>query len=121
MELVKLKDQKVYDDWKAVNVDAYSNRIFTYAEDWAALMEARMEKGERLEDIAHETERQADTDGITGFMYGAAVAVLSHCWIHGEQLRIWHNLKTQIGNEGEEANKKGTVLNPALMSVKVKD
>jgi len=34
-------------------------------------------------------------------MYGAAVAILSKVWKHGEELRRWHNLKTQIGDEGE--------------------
>ena len=49
-------------------------------------------------------------------MYGAAVFVLATCWEHGEELRRWHNVVTQIGTEGEEANKNGGVLNPALLS-----
>lgn len=50
-------------------------------------------------------------------MYGCAVNILSHCWIHGETLRLWHNLKTQIKHEGEEANEKGGVLNPAIINL----
>jgi len=50
-------------------------------------------------------------------MYGASVSVLAKCWEHGEQLRRWHNLKTQLGNEGEKANEKGGVLNPALLNI----
>jgi len=110
--------QKEYADWKAKNTDPYGSEIFRYAEAWADLMELRMCDGEKLEDIAKDTSHQADTEGITGFMYGAAVAVLFHAWEHGEQLRRWHNLSTQIRNEGEEANKKdGAVLNPAVLSV----
>jgi hypothetical protein len=34
-----------------------------------------------------------------------------------EELRRWHNLRTQIGDEGEKANEDGGVLNPALLRV----
>ena len=50
-------------------------------------------------------------------MYGCAVSMLAYYWKYGEQLRCWHNLKTQIENEGERANKSGGVLNPALYTV----
>ena len=36
---------------------------------------------------------------------------------YGDQLRRQHNLKTQLGNEGEKANESGGVLNPALLSI----
>jgi hypothetical protein len=52
-------------------------------------------------------------------MYGAGVSMLSQVWEHGEQLRTWHNLKTQLRDEGERANKSGGVLNPALLNVGV--
>ena len=68
-------------------------------------------------DVAKQTSHDADLEGITGFMYGCAVSILSKCWKHGEDLRRWHNLDTQIGNEGEKANESGGVLNPALLSV----
>lgn len=110
-------DQKEYQDWKDKQEDPYSKAIFIYAEGWANLMEARIEKGERFEDFAKDTSHKADTDGITGFMYGAAVSILSQCWVHGEQLRKWHNLDTQLGDEGEKANEKGGVLNPALLNI----
>lgn len=111
------KDKESWDKGIAKNTDPYGAGIYAYAKDWAELMEQEMREGKRLEDIAEETSQQADIDGITGFMYGAAVAVLSTSWKHGEQLRIWHNLATQIHNEGEEANKTGGVLNPALLSI----
>jgi hypothetical protein len=98
------------------NKDPYGVRIYSYALDWANLMEAEMAKGKKIEEVAEKTSRKADTDGITGFMYGAAVSVLSQAWVHGDVLRRWHNLKTQIGTEGEKANETGGVLNPALMN-----
>ena len=118
---MEILDQKVYDDWKDKNSDdPYSARCFSYAEDWADLMEAKMAEGEKLADVASATSHEADYDGITGFMYGMAVSILSKCWKHGEELRVWHNLDTQIGNEGEKANEKGGVLNPAILNIETK-
>ena len=115
-------DQQKYDDWKAKQVDENGNpepyglECFNFAERWANVMEEKMSNGEKLEDIAKQTSFDV-ADGITGFMYGMAVSILSQCWKHGEQLRQWHNLATQIHDEGEKANKDGGVLNPALMNV----
>lgn len=109
--------EQAYTDWKAKQSDAYGARVFSYAEDWADLMEAHIAEGIELEKCANPDSHIADTDGITGFMFGASVSVLAQCWIHGEQLRRWHNLKIQIGNEGEKANETGGVLNPALLNI----
>jgi hypothetical protein len=101
----------------ASNTDPYGRRIFTYAADWAHMMEREIAAGKSVEECADACSREADTDGITGFMYFVAVSLLSQCWKHGETLRRWHNLKTQIGHEGERANESGTVLNPALLNI----
>jgi len=123
MKIVSGKELE-YKQWFDKNDDPYSRRVFTYAEDWAKLLEARIADGATdaqvmrvIVDHADADSHTADTDGITGFMYGAAVSVLSKAWIYGEQLRRWHNLKTQIGDEGEKANKSGGVLNPALLNI----
>ncbi len=97
--------------------DGYSKAVVDYAERWANLMEKAMGDGAKLEDVADSLSDSADTDGITGFMYGCAVSALSHFWEYGEQLRRWHNLKTQIHHEGEKANESGGVLNPALLNI----
>jgi len=47
--------------------------------------------------------------GITGFMYGCAVNLLSQCWKHGEELRKWHN--KEYGHEGDG------VVNPAVFTI----
>lgn len=108
------------DGWRKAceaNKDGYGGAVMTYAERWACLMETRMAKGERIADMAKATSHEADTDGITGFMYGCAVSILAQVWEHGEALRLWHNLDTQIGDEGKRANDSGGVLNPALLSI----
>jgi hypothetical protein len=43
--------------------------------------------------------------------------MLAKCWLHGEALRRWHNKDTQIGTEGDRANERGGVLNPAMLSI----
>lgn len=117
---MRIKDA---DAWKKCNEanppsEPYGHRVITYSEQWADLMERDMAAGRTVADCADATSHEADTDGITGFMYGAAVATLAHCWEHGEELRRWHNVKTQIGTEGERANASGGVLNPALLNVR---
>lgn len=114
---MKIVNQEVWEDWIKNNEEDYGKAIVEYAERWADMMEKEMENGKELEDIAESCSNDADTEGITGFMYGAAVVVLTSCWEHGERLRCWHNITTQIGDEGERANEGGGVLNPALLAI----
>lgn len=108
------------DDWyKSVanNQDPYGFGVMEFSAKWANLMEERMVDGSTVADVAENAEREADTDRITGFMYGCAVATLATVWVPGQALRRWSNLKIQIGKEGEKANESGGVLNPALLSI----
>ena len=114
---MKFKDKAAWDKTVKANTDPYGGAAVLFAEQWADLMEERMADGSSVEDVAKQASHDADTDGITGFMYGCAVGILSQVWKHGEELRRWHNLDTQIGNEGEKANEGGGTLNPALLSI----
>ncbi len=120
---MKLKDQAAWDNHVEINKgEPYGKACVDYAESWANVMEQRMEEGAALKDIAKKASHDADNDyGITGFMYGCAVSMLAQCWERGEELRRWHNLDTQIGDEGERANEEGATLNPALLTVQRKD
>ena len=109
---IELADEKRWNEFKDANTDGYGGAIVDYAQRWARLMQARMAGGQELEDIAQATADEADTDGITGFMYGAAVSTLSKCWKHGDRLNRWHNRKYGV----EESN--GTV-NPAIVTISV--
>lgn len=106
-----------YQEWIAKNSDPYGSGVVRYVAKWAKLMEAEIEAGKTVSAIAQETSHTADTKGITGFMYGCAVQALAHFWIHGEELRRWHNKDTQIGDEGDRANESGGVLNPAILNI----
>lgn len=122
---MKLKDEALWNEGLANNangvINDYGGCVYYYAEHWADAMEAAMEAGESLEDCAKrlsfEVSKEMGRYGITGFQYGAAVGILASVWEHGEELRRWHNIDTQIGDEGERANEKGTVLNPALLNI----
>lgn len=114
---MEFKDKGAWNEWLEANQEGYGLAVMEYTECWADLMEQALEGGAELEDIADSASHEADTDGITGFMYGCAVTMLARCWVHGERLRHWHNLKTQIRDEGERANESGEVLNPALFTI----
>jgi len=107
-----------YQKYVALNSgDAYSKGVVDYSEKWADLMEQQLSAGNPLAGIAKQTSHDADTEGITRFMYGFAVLALARFWEHGEELRQWHNLNVQFKDEGEKANASGGVLNPACLTI----
>lgn len=123
---MRFKDDKAKEQWEeglAMNDDPYGGAVYIFAQEWAKMMEAKLAEGAKLEDIAKDTSYEASkaAGDITGFMYGCGVGILSNVWEHGEELRCWHNLDTQIKDEGEKANEKGTVLNPALINVETNE
>jgi len=117
---MEFSDEAGWNKFVEVNSDGYGSGVVRYAERWAKLMQVRMAKGQTIADMAEETSRDADNEGITVDFYGCAVRTLAQTWKHGKALRLWHNKETQIGNEGDEANKSGGVLNPALLAIKTK-
>jgi hypothetical protein len=110
---MKIIHQAEYDKWiKAQNGDSYGLACFRYAEAWANLMEKQINETKRpsiVSEIAESTSVEADTEGITGFMYGVAVKILFDHWEYGDELRIWHNEKYNYKGEG--------VVNPAVLTI----
>ena len=119
---MKIKDEAGWANCVKINADdLYGAACVAYALAWADEMEACVKEGacsvaEIAKNAAHAVDRRPGF-GITGFMYGCAVSMLSKYWEHGEELRRWHNIDAQLGTEGEKANESGGVLNPALVSV----
>lgn len=107
---IKAGKEKDFETFVEVNSkDAYSLGVVNYMKRWAELMEKEIENGSKLVDIADRTSHIADTEGITGFMYGCVVRALSEFWEHGEELRKWHNKKYNYEGDG--------TVNPAIITV----
>lgn len=117
LEIFTLVDEKGWQEAVNANTDGYGAAVIHYAARWAHLMEKAIAEGYQLKDVARQLSHEADVEGITGFQYGCAVSILSQVWLHGEELRRWHNIDTQIRDEGERANESGGVLNPAILSI----
>lgn len=106
---LELKDVDGWNKSREANTDPYGKAALDYAEGWAKLMQVEIDKGNKLVDIAEKTSHELGFMGITGFMYGCAVNLLSQCWKHGEELRKWHN--KEYGHEGDG------VVNPAVLMI----
>lgn len=83
---LEIRDQESWNKVVKVNTSPYGKRTVTFAEQWGRLMQVRIAKGETVAECADECSHMADTDGITGFMYGAAKAILVKCWKYGDGL-----------------------------------
>ena len=46
--------EKIYDDWKNDNQDAYGKECFKFAEDWAELMEKEIDKENDIKKVLKE-------------------------------------------------------------------
>lgn len=113
MKIIEGKE-KEYKDWYEKNSDPYGRACFTYAERWAEMLENLIETStddpmKVVVDNADRLSHEADVEGITGFMYGCAVNILSQCWKYGEELRKWNN--KEYGYEGDG------VVNPAVLTI----
>lgn len=120
-------DTVKWDESVEANQDPYGNAILRFASEWATRMEAVIPVGSTPDEVvslikehAKRCRKEADDEGITGFMYGFAVSMLADGWVYGEQLRRWHNIETQLGTEGERANEQGGTLNPAMLNIEPK-
>lgn len=116
MKILAGKEKK-YKDWYGKNSDGYSRACFTYAERWAELLEIEISKTDDvmkcIVENADRLSHEADTEGITGYMYGCAVSILSQYWEYGEELRKWHNKEYNYDGDG--------VVNPAIMTIRKRD
>lgn len=111
---LEFKDDEAKKNWEQFvevnSKDGYSNCVVTYARRWAKYMQHLMEKHNKsVFQIAENASHMSDINGITGFMYGCAVSVLSQCWKYGEELRKWHNKEYDYEGDG--------VVNPAVLTI----
>jgi len=105
--------KKEWDKSKARNRDPYGNAVVIVTEK----VGEALDKG--LSPEKAEKKGIKDSD-ITGFQAGCVAQWISRFHPRGEEFRKWWNLRHQIQNEGEEANKSGAVLNPAILNIETK-
>jgi hypothetical protein len=105
--------EKRWDELIEINShDEYSACTVRYAARWANMMEQEFTlRNVPLAEVAEKTTHTADLEGITGFMFGCAVSMLSEVWIWGDALRVWHNSNYGVGAEAQG------VVNPAIMYI----
>lgn len=87
--------------------DFYSAGVIDYLERWANMMEQEINNGATVAEAAVNTRFTADTQGISGFMYGCAVQVLCQFWEHGEQLDEWRS--TEYERLGQQNSSPDTL------------
>jgi|LGVE01.1.fsa_nt_gb hypothetical protein len=84
---MKIKNGMIeeYNNYVELNsTDGYSKGVIDFAVRWAELMEKEKELNAKLVD---KLSSQADTEGITGFMYDCARSALYHFWEYGNNLK----------------------------------
>lgn len=118
MKFNNIGGMAIWGQLREKNADFYGKGVVDFAERWADLMEKRMAKGAKLAEIADACSSEADTEGITGFMYGAAVQTLAQTWAYGEDLRRWHNNVYDPENKSGANDRPGATINPAILVIK---
>lgn len=97
---MKVRNENIYLKWKKLNVsDGYSFDIFKFSEKWASLMEAEIEKGHKIEDIAEKTSEIAGKKELTKTMFDFSLDILHKCWIYGYELEGWSKKNKNNLNE----------------------
>jgi hypothetical protein len=71
------------------NVDSYGSAVLRFADRWARLVDGELKRGKRFNRVVETCSHIADTEEISGFMYGAARSTLIKCWVHGKKLQSW--------------------------------
>ncbi len=103
--------EKDWEQCKSINSkDKYSNGVIEYTILWAQYMEYLINNyNKKISEIYDICSHAADIDGITGYMYGCAVNLLSVFWKYGDDLRIEHNKKYDYCGDG--------TVNPAILTI----
>jgi len=110
---IELRDRKRWKEIVEINSNPIGLRIIKFTEGWARLMQMLMQKGATLDDCLYEAKDLADMDStLSGGAFGFAVFVLSETWVHGEELRKWHN--SHYLRPGEED--PGGVIDPTRIT-----
>lgn len=84
---IKLLDAEKWEQWVSNNRDPYGKAIIDFARQWARMMQVEIDHGSTVEDAARKTEHDADTFGLSGFGFSAALHILREVWVYGRSLQ----------------------------------
>jgi hypothetical protein len=109
---MNLKDPEGWQKAQDANQDPYGGACIEVARNiMAKLDDAEFEITDVVQIICDEE------GGLTMFQAGAVSSMIAAFHERGDEWRRAWNLANQIQDEGEKANEKGTILNPAVMNV----
>ena len=121
-----ITNNELWNSYKQKNTDPYGGACIKVANEVMKLLDADntpLHEGYHPDPHTPHgliclADENTKAGGITGFMAGAVASMVSQCHSRGEEFRRIWNRERQIGNEGDEANESGGVLNPALLTIK---
>lgn len=120
-----MKDEKTWASYVEKNKDPYGACCVNVAkrvmelldEDKTPLHEGYHPDINTPHGLICKADRDIEAGGITGFMAGCVASMVSDCHERGEEFRRVWNRDVQINDEGDKANEKGGILNPALVNI----
>ena len=80
---LELTNEAMWNEFVDKNRDFYGNGIIDYAERWAKLVQYYISNGQTFLECVELSSNEADTEGISGFMFGASVSILYQTWKYG--------------------------------------
>lgn len=113
-----ISDPEAWKAWEDNNKDPYGGCCVNVAREVMRLLDERQEFDTHK--LICEADDNIKAGGITGFMAGCVASMVSKCHSRGDEFRRKWNLDNQIQTEGEQANKEGGVLNPAILNIGTK-
>jgi hypothetical protein len=113
---MKLKDKKAWNEWVKNNKDPYGAACIKVAKRVMEILDENKEFD--VNKIINKADEETKAGGLTGFMAGCVAQMVAKCHERGEEFRQKWNIKYQLQDEGEKANKGKGVLNPALLTIK---
>ena len=116
-----ITNQEAWNNHVAINQSEYGKACVDVARRAMELLDE--EPGEfDPHDIISRADDEAlgEDSGITGFMAGAVASMISQCHSRGKEFQeVWNAQYDGMG--GEEAQENDGVINPALMTVSIKE
>lgn len=112
IEFTSEESEQLWKEFVVNNSDFYGLGVINYASRLAKYVQYLMKNhNAEFSSVIYNASNLCDIEGITGFMYGYAINILSQCWKYGDDLRKWHN--KQYNHDGDG------VVNPAILTVEL--